>query len=46
MSNNNDGMTNYLASHPRMIGALFTLMLLLGQAGAAAAGSSASQVGP
>ncbi|SDR12101.1 DUF7503 family protein [Natronobacterium texcoconense] len=40
-----DTMTNYLAQHPRMIGALFTLFVLLSQAGTAAA-SSASQVGP
>lgn len=41
----NDSMTDYLAQHPRMIGALFTLLLLLGQAGSVAAGSS-TQVGP
>lgn len=41
-----DSMTDYLASHPRMIGALFTLMLLLGQSGTALAGNGSSTVGP
>ncbi|WP_264182212.1 DUF7503 family protein [Natrinema amylolyticum] len=40
-----DSMTDYLAQHPRMIGALFTLFVLLSQAGSAVAVSS-SQVGP
>ncbi|EMA29188.1 hypothetical protein SAMN05444422_11032 [Halobiforma haloterrestris] len=40
-----DGMSDYLAQHPRMIGVLFTLFVLLSQVGAAAA-SSASEVGP
>ncbi len=30
-------MTQYLTNHPRMIGALFTIVLLLSQAGTAAA---------
>lgn len=38
-------MSEYLAEHPRMIGALFTLFVLLSQSGTAAAGA-ASQVGP
>ena len=38
-------MSEYLADHPRMIGALFTLFVLLSQAGTVAAGTS-SQVGP
>lgn len=41
-----DSMTDYLESHPRMIGALFTMMLLLSQAGSVAAGNNVSQVGP
>ena len=44
MSDSNS-MSEYLANHPRMIGALFTLFVLLSQAGTAAAGAS-SQVGP
>jgi hypothetical protein len=40
-----DSMTEYLAEHPRMIGVLFTLFVLLSQAGTAVAGSS-SQIGP
>ncbi|WP_323172310.1 hypothetical protein [Natrialba sp. PRR66] len=44
MSNTN-GMKDYLAQHPRMIGAMFTLLLLLSQAGTVAAGTY-SQVGP
>lgn len=33
-------MKAYLADHPRMIGVLFTMTLLLSQAGAVAAGGS------
>ncbi|WP_275039988.1 DUF7503 family protein [Natrialba hulunbeirensis] len=40
-----DSMKDYLAQHPRMIGALFTLCILLSQAGTVVAGTS-SQVGP
>ena len=40
-----DSMKDYLAQNPRMIGALFTLFVLLSQAGTVAAGSM-SQVGP
>jgi len=40
-----DSMKDYLAQNPRMIGALFTLFVLLSQAGTAAAGSM-TQVGP
>lgn len=36
----------WLAEHPRMIGATFTLLLLLSQAGNAAASGSSSIVGP
>ena len=31
-------LASYLAEHPRLIGALFTMVLLLSQAGSAAAG--------
>ncbi|SER82693.1 DUF7503 family protein [Natrinema salaciae] len=40
-----DSMKDYLAQHPRMIGAMFTLFVLLSQAGTVVAGTS-SQVGP
>ncbi|WP_255680801.1 hypothetical protein [Natrinema sp. DC36] len=33
-------ITQYLKNHPRMIGALFTILLLLAQAGTVAANSS------
>ncbi len=38
-------MKSYLASHPRMIGALFTLVMLLSQVGTVAAGTY-TEVGP
>jgi hypothetical protein len=41
-----DSMKDYLADHPRMIGALFTILLLLSQAGAAAAGGTTAYPGP
>ncbi len=37
--NNTTTVRSYLENHPRMIGVLFTLMLLLSQAGSAAAGA-------
>lgn len=40
-----DNLKAYLAEHPRMIGVLFTLLLLLSQAGNAAA-SWATVAGP
>ncbi|WP_277612937.1 DUF7503 family protein [Natrinema saccharevitans] len=39
-------VTQYLKNHPRMIGALFTILLLLGQAGNAAATNASGFVGP
>lgn len=45
MSESNS-MKDYLESHPRMIGALFTLLLLLSQAGTVAAGAASTTVGP
>ncbi|WP_449271530.1 DUF7503 family protein [Halopiger djelfimassiliensis] len=40
-----DSMKDYLAQHPRMIGVLFTLFVLLSQAGTVVAGTN-TQVGP
>ncbi|WP_279387169.1 DUF7503 family protein [Natrarchaeobius oligotrophus] len=40
-----DTMKDYLAKHPRMIGVLFTLFVLLSQAGTVVAGTN-SQMGP
>ena len=42
MSENDNADAAWLAEHPRMTGVLFTMMLLLSQAGAVAAGSSAA----
>jgi hypothetical protein len=39
-------IASYLAEHPRMIGVLFTLMMLLTQAGNVAAGNSVTIGGP
>lgn len=39
-------MKSYLAENPRMIGVLFTLFVLLSQAGSAAAGMGGSFNGP
>lgn len=36
----------YLAKHPRLIGILFTLVLLLSQAGTVAAANSSVTTGP
>ncbi len=41
-----DNITEYLAEHPRMIGVLFTMFLLLSQAGNVAAGASGTVAGP
>ncbi len=40
-----DDMKDYLAEHPRMIGVLFALLLLLSQAGTVTAGTN-THVGP
>ncbi|MFC7096259.1 DUF7503 family protein [Halobaculum marinum] len=42
MSDNDTTMSTWLAEHPRMMGALFTLVLLLSSAGNAMAVSSAT----
>lgn len=39
-------MASYLAEHPRLIGALFTMMLLLTQAGGVVASNSNTLTGP
>ena len=39
-------MREYLAEHPKMAGALFTLLMLLSQAGTAAAGNNSAYFGP
>ena len=36
----------YLAEHPKMAGVLFTVLLMLSQAGTVAAGQSSSIAGP
>ncbi|MFC4988561.1 MULTISPECIES: DUF7503 family protein [Saliphagus] len=41
-----DDLKAYIESNPRMIGALFTVMLLLSQAGSVAAGAVSSNPGP
>ncbi|SEK62811.1 hypothetical protein SAMN04488691_101925 [Haloferax larsenii] len=44
MSDKTNSMVSYLRQNPRMMGVLFTLTLLLSQAGSAAAGGSASVI--
>ena len=39
-------MASYLAEHPRLMGVLFTLLLLLTQAGTVAAGNGITISGP
>ena len=39
-------VAQYFADHPRMLGGLFTILLLLTQVGNVAAGESASYAGP
>ena len=42
MSETDNAAAVWLAEHPRMTGVLFTMMLLLSQAGSVAAGGSAA----
>lgn len=42
----NTTLTAYLSEHPRMTGVLFTLLLLLTQAGSAVAGNKVVYAGP
>jgi len=46
MSHSESEETSFLAQHPRMIGVLFMLLVLLTQMGAAAAGNSSVTLGP
>ncbi|WP_396612904.1 hypothetical protein ACH9L7_06460 [Haloferax sp. S1W] len=46
MSDNTNSMASYLRQNPRMMGALFTLILLLSQAGSVAAGNATYISGP
>lgn len=46
MSNSNSTLAEYLKNHPRMMGVLFTAVLLLSQAGAVAAGNNTAISGP
>lgn len=46
MESTSSSMKAYLAEHPKMVGALFTLTILLSQAGAVAAGGGSSHAGP
>lgn len=46
MSHSDSEETSFLAQHPRMIGVLFMLLVLLTQMGAAAAVHSSVTVGP
>jgi hypothetical protein len=42
----NDNIAAYLCENPRMTGVLFTIMLLLTQAGNAAAAAGGTNMGP
>ncbi|MFC6905077.1 DUF7503 family protein [Halalkalicoccus tibetensis] len=42
----NESIKTYLANHPRMTGVLFTALLLLTQAGNAAASHAVTTAGP
>lgn len=42
MSDTNGRMAEYLAEHPRMAGVLFTILLLLSQAGTVAANNGST----
>ncbi|WP_191965457.1 MULTISPECIES: hypothetical protein [Haloferax] len=46
MSEESSTMVSYLRQNPRMMGVLFTLILLLTQAGSAAAGNAGYIYGP
>ncbi|QLG27098.1 hypothetical protein HUG10_05860 [Halorarum halophilum] len=45
MSDTN-AMAEFLAEHPKMVGALFTMTLLLSQAGSVIAGPGTATAGP
>ncbi|MBB6646133.1 DUF7503 family protein [Halobellus ruber] len=44
--NDTNAVAEYLANHPRAMGVLFTALLLLSQAGSAAAGNNVGISGP
>ena len=44
--NDTNAVAEYLANHPRAMGVLFTALLLLSQAGSAAAGNHVAISGP
>ncbi|WP_435197311.1 DUF7503 family protein [Natronomonas sp. EA1] len=46
MSEDTTRTAEYLAQHPKMAGVLFTVLLLLSQAGSVAAGIASSNPGP
>ncbi|MFB6201548.1 MAG: hypothetical protein ABEI98_06025 [Halorhabdus sp.] len=46
MSHSDSTIERYLAEHPRMIGVLFMVLVLLTQMGAAAASNGSVNVGP
>jgi len=46
MSEDDSAIRSYLAEHPKMMGVLFTLTLLLTQAGSAVAASATVTAGP
>ena len=46
MSDEPTQLSEYLAEHPRMIGILFMILLLLVQAGTVVAGGASTNVGP
>jgi hypothetical protein len=46
MSDDNSALVSYLTDNPRMMGALFTIVLLLSQAGSALAGNATTTAGP
>jgi len=46
MSNDDSSMAGYVAENPKLMGALFTLVLLLSQAGNAAAAVAVATSGP
>lgn len=41
-----ESMKDYLADHPRLIGALFTILLVLSQSGAVFAAGTTANPGP
>ena len=43
---NSEGISTYVASNPRLMGALFAMVLLLSQSGTAAAGGCGIIAGP